>query len=79
MLKASRETERKQMHLHLESILTSFTRAKETGQARDMRPGSDEESIYAMMTGPNVRHMLGSAFRASSIDNIKDHIDPHMA
>lgn len=76
MLKARRATEPKEMYLHLKPILSTLTRDKETGRARDIRPNSDENSIYDDMTGPTTRFVFGKGFGASKPEDLSEHIDP---
>lgn len=79
LLKARRVTGPREMHLHLKPILSTLTRDKETARAREIRPGSDEESIYDDMTGPNTRFMFGKGFTVSRPEELTDQVDPAAA
>lgn len=76
MLKARRATEPREIHLHLKPILSTLTRDKETARAREIRPNSDEESIYDAMTGPNTRFVFGKRFGASKPEDLSERVDP---
>lgn len=76
MLKARRATEPREMYLHLKPILSTLTRDKDTARAREIRPNSDEQSIYDDMTGPNTRFMFGKGFAASKPEDLSERVDP---
>ncbi|QDS75109.1 hypothetical protein FKW77_007267 [Venturia effusa] len=76
LLKARRATEPREMYLHLKPILSSLTRDEETARAREIRPNSDEVSIFEDMTGPDTRFIFGKRFGVSKPEDLSESADP---
>lgn len=79
LYKARRILEPKGALLHLKPVLDTITRDPITKRARDLRPGSDEESIFQRLTGSKAQHMFGNAFKTHSADDLNETLDPKLA
>jgi len=65
--------------MHLEPILNSLTRDPVTARARDLRPGSDEESIFDVISGPDVKFVFANAFTIKSSDDFEEELSAKLA